>query len=259
MNLINKEYLKKSAGNLVAFLAFSLMFGAILTRNSDFVLVFLGLLVPYFFMWPFGRANVSIYLISINYTMAISFICLLTSIAYTLWLPSNAKHYYGLVAPENYIATVCCILPFIALFIHMLRSGCKTLDEISIPFTETHKKINLSTGEYYMNQKINMLKDITKKSIYDSKAEKFIDRHANLIYRSIMFVSGIGPAIPILISRTSGQQAVEYFFLLSTAYMAWLYSYFLPISIQATRSVIYIQKKHNIKLKLAYKKDVIIV
>ena len=169
-------------------------------------------------------------------------------------------HYYGLPAPDNYIALVFCTLPFIALFIHMLRHGCKSLDEIAIPFIKTCKKINLDTNEYYINQKVNILRDVTIKSPFlDSKLEKFLERHASLVYRLIMVTSGLGPVIPLLISRNFGQQPVEYFFLVGTAYLAWICSYFLPIVIHMTRTVIYIQKKHNIKLKLAYKKDVIIV
>ena len=81
------------------------------------------------------------------------------------------------------------------------------------------------------------------------------------MYRILWIASGVVPVAPIFLSRNFGQQPAEYLILLGVAYMAWLCAYSLPFGLHITRTVLYIQKKHKVKLKLAYKdpKDVIIV
>ena len=206
-----------------------------------------------------SRYSVVAYLISSNYLFFVAFVCLVSAICYTLLSPQNAMYYYGLSSPENYIALIFCTLPFIALLAHMLHKGCRPLDQVAETCIQKQKKINLETREYYINQKVNIFRDIQKKSLYDTRLESFFSKHASIIYRILMFAAGVGPVVPIILSRNFGQHPVSYFFLMCTAYFVWIYSYFLPIAIQMTRTVMYIQKKHNIKLKLAYKKDVIMV
>lgn len=260
MRQVNKHFLWRIWAFSIIYIFTSFLGCAILTKDTTLILVSLCLFLIFLIIAPFTRYNVNSYLINGTYLFGLAFICVLSAIVFTLLPSTNAMHYYGIPTPDNYIALALCTVPFIALFIHMLCHGCKSLDEVAIPFTKTRKKINLDTGEYYMNQKVNILKDITKKSFfYDSKIENFLGKHISIVYRVIMLASGLGPVIPLLISRNFGQQPVNVYFLLCVSYLAWGCAYFLPIVIQMTRTVIYIQKKHNIKLKLAYKKDPIIV
>ena len=151
MKPVNKEFFRKCLANLIGFTMFGLLFGTCLTRSPGFVIFFLILFIPYLVSITFARFSVHIYLLSINYTMSITFLCLISAIVYTLLPPENAAYYYDLTAPENFVVFVFCTLPFVALTIHMFRRGCKNLDEITLAFIKTRRKININKAEYYMN------------------------------------------------------------------------------------------------------------
>lgn len=261
MKPVTKEFLKRSILWPLFYLCFGVLGGNTLTHSGAFTIVFLIPLIIYVILIPWSRFNVNIYLISNTYLFVLGFICLLSAIVFTLFPVENAMYYYSLPAPDNYIALVFCTLPFIALFVHMLSKGCKSLNEVAEVYIQKQRKIDLKTSQYFLNQKINILRDAQKKSMYDFKLEKFLAKHVNLVYRIIMITSVLGPIIPILILRNSGEQPLNYYFLTTVAYITLICAYFLPITIHMTRTVLYIQKKHNIKLKLAYKddKDIIIV
>ncbi len=259
MKPVNKQFWLVIFGFFSWYLAGGVLFGAILTKNIFLITVFLYFAIPFLIIAPISRFNVTLYLINITYLFFSIFACLISTMIFTLLPHSNATYYYGLTPPENYIACAFCTLPFIALFIYMIFKGCKPVDEIADIYLNKQEKINLTAKEYYSNQKINIFRDIQKNSLYDFRLERFLKRHADIVYRVIMLTAGLGPAIPILISRNAGQQALNYFFLTGISYFTLLCAYFLPIVIQMTRTVLYIQKKYNIKLKLAYKDDVIVV
>ena len=261
MKRVNKEYWKRIFAFLLFYASFGLLFSISLVKEYKFIEVFCVASLPYFFLIIPSRYSAVIYLVNSVYIFVLSFICLLSAICFTLFPINNAIDYYNLPAPYNYIALAFCTLPFIALFVHMFHNGCKPKEDIEKVYVKDSQKINLETGAYYMNQGINFLNDVTQVRMKDMKLNKFMEHHINVTYRALMIASAIGPVLPVLILRNSGQQPLNYYFLITVAYVAWLCAYTLPIAIQMTRTVMYIQKKHKVKLKLAYKdpKDVIIV
>jgi len=259
MKLAYKEYLKRVVWFVIFYVVLGLLFGEALTRNKIFVLIFASLIIPYLISIALSLFKVTAYLFAATYSIFITYLCLFSAMSYTLLPPANAMHYYALATPWNYIAWVCTALPTLILLIHMLRKGMKSLDEVAHFYIIVRKKISLEKREYYMNQKINVLKDITKFQISNCKFENFLERHTGVVSRLVVICYAVVPTLPVFLSRVAGQQPTDYLFLLFASYLSLLYSFSLACGVHTTRTVIYIQKKHNIKLKLAYKKDVIIV
>ena len=257
----NKEFFKRIISFLLFYFSFGILFGITLVKTKWFFTLFCLLSLPYIIFSLFSRFDPVAYILNGTYLFLLNFACLLSAIVFTLLPPENAMYYYGLPSPENYIACAFCTLPFIALFIHMAQNGCKSKEDIEKAYTQDSKKINLSTGEYYLNQGINVFNGVTRVRMKDMWLNKFMEKHINITYWVVLVTSGLGPAIPLLISRNAGQQPLNYFFLICVSYLALLCAYLIPINFHLIRTVLYIQKKHNIKLKLAYKddKDIVIV
>jgi hypothetical protein len=224
---------------LLFYFSFGLLFSVVLVREYRFPEVFCVALLPYFLLMMPSRYNVLIYLANSVYLFTLTFLCLLSAIVFTLLPIENAMHYYGLPAPDNYIALAFCALPLIALFVHMLHKGCKSKEGIEKAYVKDSQKINIETGEYYMNQGINIFNGVTRVRMKDMWLNKLMERHIAATYRVLMIASGVGPVIPILILRNSGQQPLNYYLLFSTSYLAWLCAYTLPIAIHMTRTVLY--------------------
>jgi hypothetical protein len=252
---INKEFSRRVFGFFGLYLVGAVLGCSALTKDLTIVLLFLYLCLPFIILVPFSRFNVNTYLISITYLFTLGFVCLLSTVTFTLLPPENAMHYFGLPVPDNYIALAFCTVPFIALFIHMVHKGCKSKQDIEKAYVKDCKKINLETGEYYINQGINIFNGVTRVRMKDMWLNKFFENHINIVYWVLVTTSGLGPAIPVLISRNAGQQPLNYFLLICISYFALLCAYLIPINFHLIRTVLYIQKKHNIKLKLAYKND----
>ena len=179
--------------------------------------------------------------------------------SYTLLPPTNAVNYYSLTAPWNYVTWCCAVMPSLMLMVHLLNKGLKPLNDVAYAYTDLRQKVNTKTGQYFLNQKINIFKDITRFQINDCKLEKTLNRHANAVSRALMLCYAALPLLPVFLLRVAGQQPVDFVLLIFTSYLSLIYAIALIAGIHTTRAVMYIQKKHNIKLKLAYKKDVILV
>ncbi len=255
MKQVNKHFLWRAWVFLIIYSFSALLASSLLTSNKSFVLVFLILTALFIIIVPFSRFSVSTYLINGTYLFLLGFICLLSAIIFTLLPSANAMHYYSLPSPENYIACAFCTLPLMALFIHMVHKGCKSKQDIEKAYVKDSKKINLETREYYLNQGLDIFNAVTRVRMKDMRLNKFFENHINIVYWVLVTTSGLGPAIPVLISRNAGQQPLNYFFLIGISYFALLCAYLIPINFHLIRTVLYIQKKYNIRLKLAYKND----
>jgi len=144
MRLANKEFLKRVFVFILFYLGFGVLPGNVLTANTIFTNIFLLLMIPYLIIIPIARRSVSIYLLATNHLLFLAFICLLSAICFTLLSPCSAVYYYGLLVPDNYIALAFCTLPFIALLIHMLHKGCKSLDEIAEAYIQKQSKRSIN-------------------------------------------------------------------------------------------------------------------
>ena len=139
--------------------------------------------------------------------------------------------------------------------LYFLTAGSKPLKSIAYAYIQKYKKVDIEATRYYMNQKINVFQDIAKLQLEDLKFEKFLKKHVTATFRIITVLCAIGPIIPVMVMRTSGQQPVNFIVLMIATYFTFLLAIAFAIVIQMTRTVLYIQKKYNIKLKLAYKND----
>ena len=261
MKPVNKIYFKKYFGCIFLYALLGLMPGGLLVGGLNFLLIFLVPLIPYLIAVVFARFSVDVYLIMVNYLILIMLACPLSAIWFTMLLASNADHYYGLTLPWSVIVAIVCTGPSILLMAYLLIKGSRPLDTIASSYTNRYKKINIEKHEYYMNQGINVLKDIAKLQLEDLRLEKFLKKHVTATFRVITILCAVGPIIPVMVMRTSGQQPVNFIVLMIATYFTFILAIAFAIGIHMTRTVFYIQKKHNIKLKLAYKddKDVIIV